>query len=48
MNLAKQKGDDLLRQISKAVKLSNIETEATAQRRDQWKMLVIVRTGSYR
>ena len=35
-------------QISKAVKLSNVEIEAAAQRRDQWKKLVIACTGSYR
>ena len=35
-------------QISKVVKLSNVEIEAEAQRRDQWKKLVIACTGSYR
>ena len=32
-------------QINKAVKLSSAEIEAAAQRRDQWKNLVIVCTG---
>ena len=35
-------------QISKAVKLSNVEIEAAAQCRDQCKTLVIACTGSYR